>query len=255
MRTLPLAVVIVAGLAPAAHGDLMENVLTGFNIMGFGTVIERDYLQDGWNFRYAQVYSDDRYDFGNTEILLNGRLGGRVSIGRRGLDELGFALLTEPPLAYQLVYYDGANRIEIGDGLIDVDTEGRINQFGFYDVRYQSIVKGTMVIQGEVNTTKTFEYVTPAVDIHGHWLVDLVNLTLGRWMGFTLPGGATNNPLFVWDPDLQRQLAEEIAQGIAKTVGEEGFARSLTIAAPVPEPAAVVLLLLGVPLAWRLPRK
>jgi hypothetical protein len=242
--------VFVLSTAQASYGSFVENATIGLNLAGFSTSLQRDIYQDGWDYRFSQLFSDKKYDFGNVELTLNGSLVSDFTIGRRGLDEATFSFTTSNPLSFSAIEFDGINRI-VTDGAVSIDGNIKVNQLGFYDLEVNRLAgAATITSEGLIPGTNEFSFTNVPIHIRGHWLVDLVNVTLGDALGFTLPGGMTD----IGDQVAGFMQQYASAKQLMNTSSDVYAPAGLTISA-VPEPATILILLLGVPVLCRRRKK
>jgi len=240
-----LAGLVVILSTHIARANLVKDVGMGLGIAGLHPQITRDVFQDGWTLDYGTAFYDQTYDFGNVELTLNGALTGQFSIGQWGIDEFEFSLETPGGLAFELVEFIGPDKTQIESGLLDITQDFKINQYGFYDV--QLMITGRGELTGDhIDSPQDLSFDVGPIDIHGHWLVDVVNLTLGQAFGFVLPGGG----------------ADQIVMGYFNQADgtEKPLTEAIITAKPaginlVPEPGTVLPLLLGLPLLYRFRRK
>jgi len=236
---VPIAAAVLLLASSVTYGTLIKDVLYGLGIAGLNPRVQRDVFQDGWTVDFGSAFNDTKYDFGNVELTLNGALQGSFGFGRRGIDEVAFSLETPGGLTFDLVEFDGINKISIDNGLLNINQNMKINRFGFYDIRMFVTGRGEVVAEGPLAGTQNIDFDIGPIDIHGHWLVDVVNLTLGRAFGFVLPGGAADTIVmgFIEQADVAGQFVEKANKSPAGIV-------------LVPEPATLLILMLGVPLLW-----
>lgn len=235
---LLLIAVVILGSGPAVQGDVIKDVLYGLGYTGFSTDIQYDYLQDGWTFDTIRTFEDYEFDFGNVELNVTGVVEGSASFSQRGIPEVELSLHTPGLIVFDLVEYDGINKVEVNDGILNVDQDIKINKYGFYDIQMHIWGRGDLVSEGPLAGTQPFDFDLGPIDVRGHWLVDVVNLTLGRAFGFVLPGGAADQIVMGYFD--QAELADQILAGV--DAAPAGIA-----IAQVPEPATMLVLVMGIP--------
>jgi hypothetical protein len=223
-----------------ARADFFDNFTVAMKRAGFSQGLEYSYLNKGWTYSYAQYFSDTEYDFGNAEVTLNGTLSGDIGYSTRGIPEVEINMSTPSGLTYDYLYTDGVNKYTIDDGYMNIDQKIIINKYGGYDIELSIDNVATLVNDSEGGGEVDLDYSTGPISIHGNWLVDVVNLTLGQWCGFTLPGGGLTELALKWDELMQQQIDQAI------TDSESG--EDITAAgkfAAVPEPVSMILLVVG----------
>lgn len=240
-----LAVIVVPDIAGAS---LVKNTLVALGVADLNPRVRRDVFQDGWRIEFGQLFDDRTYDFGNIELTLGGLLEGQFSVGTRGIDEFQFTLDTPASLSFDLVEFDGLNKVEIKDGIFDIQQDLTVNRYGFYDLELFVSARGDLTKNGVPGSTPIDFDIGP-IDIQGHWLVDVVNLTLGELFGFTLPGGAADTAVLGYFEQAISQELDAVTMGSPDQV--QTVAPPAGTLAVVPEPATMLLLLIGLPVVWR----
>jgi hypothetical protein len=223
-----------------ARADFFEDFTIAMNRAGFAQGINYNYIAGGWTYEFYQYFNDKEYDFGNSELTLNGALRGEVNYTTRGIPEIEFNLSTPSGLTYDYLATDGVNKFTIDNGYLNIDQKISINKYGGYNIELKIDNIAKLVSDspegGELDLTKTIG----PINIHGHWLVDVVNLTFGRWCGFMLPGGGLDQLALDWNGLLDNQISDAIAE--MKAAENAPAAGKLMM---VPEPISMLLLVIG----------
>jgi len=235
-RVLVIGMLGVAGMVSHdAKAGWFDYIRYGMGAAGFQQQLKHDVFRDGWVYNFGQTFNNKTYDLGNAELTLSGSLFGEFSFSRRGIDEVEFTLGTgDNGLAYTYEYFDGLNKVTVDDGFLFIDEDIKINKYGFYDLQLNVSNRGTVVDENGNETPLDFD-IGP-INMHGHWVIDLINLTLGDALGFQLPGGASDQIVAGWFQAAELGLEQAAAKAAANQ--EVGVYT-------VPEPATLAMLLAG----------
>ncbi len=246
MRTslrLTLIVILVLAVTQISQAGLGENVMYGLGYAGLQPQLFDDPYQDGFVVEFERFYDDVTFDFGNVELNLTGPVDGNISFGRRGIDEFAFSLNADN-LQYTLTEWDGVNRVEVQSGVLDLQQNFKINRYGFYELEYFLDTSADLVSSGLIDNEALIDISVGPIKIQGHWLLDLINTILFELTGTVLPGGAFESSIVLSDFDAAKAPPEALFK--AATCDAQA-ADSMII----PEPAAIVLLLVGLPVLLR----
>jgi hypothetical protein len=231
--------VVAIGSLQAQASERFDNFRYAMGIAGFGQQLTRNVVADGWTYDFGQTFSNTEYDFGNAELTLNGTMVGQAVISNRGIPEIELNLSTPTGIFYDLLATDGPNKLTIDNGFFNVEQKIIINQYGGYNIQMRVTNQGTLVCGDSCDETALNFDIGP-IDVNGHWLVDVVNLTLGQWCGFTLPGGGLDQIVLGWEQLMQDQMAQ-----VAGSVESNPQVPAGITVAAVPEPVCLSLLVLG----------
>ncbi len=234
------ALVISLG-ASQAQGSLIRPVWRGLAIAGFETQLQRDLLQDGWNFTFAQNFIDKKFDFGNIELTVSGPIVGGASVGLRGIPEVEMFIQTPATtqLVYSLLADTGPNQVVVEDATFIIDQHFKINALGFYTLELSIEGEGEIASTGPWGDQDDLNFEVGPIKIRGHILVDLINAIFDT----RIPGGAPELLLsdFLVNPDLEVQGQVDQAPAAAMVI---------------PEPASLCMLAVGIgSLVWLPGRK
>jgi len=233
-------------LSPAvSQAGIVKNLLYGLGAANLQPRIQRDLLADGWRLDFGQNFINQEYDFGNAQLTLNGPLEGNFSISQRGIDEFEYHINTPAGLTFDFLEFDGVNKIQVQDGSAYISQDFTINKYGFYDLQLSMSVRGTLISDDPLALSKPLDFDIGPINIHGHWLVDVFNLLIGKNIGYILPGGATDTIVmgYYQEKNLQQLIADEVVKKIPDVEDE-----SLQMTAPMiplPEPGILTLILVG----------
>lgn len=285
--TRSLKCTIAAGLfatiltAPV-HAGLVKDIAFGLSEAGFQFIGEENPLSGGADLTIGRNFTGQTLDFGATELTLTGTPTFTMSTGGRGLQVLDFSFNTGAnPLNYTLVA-DTGNQTVTTVGTFFMDITGSVNSFGYYDLNFDVSSRQTVTEDGRI-LTDTFEndFDIGPIDISGNLFADLLgavtdpifqvlgienifyqfsaagqfedimaNLVQDATAKIDAGYGLTDNQL----ADLTSLAAAGAALG-AQIPDLSYLTASGTynppIAAVVPEPATLMLLLAATPLALR----
>lgn len=256
-RILAFVVTMIALSSVQADAGLFRNVRYALGYAGFQQQLTRDYIGDGWTFDFGTNWVNKEFNFGNEQLTLSGPIGGSVSITQRGIPQIKFNLNTPNGIAYNFFATDGPQRFTVDNGAFSIQQQIIVNQYGGYDVQLRVRNRGTLVSEGPNGTVSApLDYDIGPIDIHGHWLVDLVNLTLGRAFDFTLPGGSIDQVVAAMNQAINGTLSDAVDQLQSQITAAKVDLATLPPAPAgaiivVPEPASLGLLILGAGLIRR----
>ncbi|MFA5865906.1 MAG: PEP-CTERM sorting domain-containing protein [Phycisphaerae bacterium] len=239
-----LGVITLASLETQA--GLIKNIRLGMGAAGFSQTLARDGLSQGWDYGFSQTFNDKIYNFGTTQLTLNGALQGKLLLGTRGIPQAEL-ILTPTTIGYDYTFFDGVRKLQIENGLFSIaNADIKINQYGAYDINLQITNEATLIGDGANPVSIPLSFEIGPINVHGQWLIDLINLTLGKQFGFTLPGGAADQIV----SDLNQQFDQQMKQAVASYYDQADAPAGLTLS-PVPEPASLLFLALGTTLVFR----
>jgi len=235
---------VVLTFSLQADAGLFEDFRYGLGLAGFSQQLTRNVVADGWTLDFAQVFSNKEYDFGNSQLVLNGSLQGQLVYSQRGIPEVEFNISSPSDgIAYTYEACDGPHKLTVDDGFFFINQEIMFNKFGGYDITFNLSNQGTLVSDDPNATPQSLDFEIGPINVHGQWVIDLINLTLGQRFGFTLPGGGISELILGWDPTLP---AEEVLAEFEQAQAADGITFT-----PVPEPATLGLAALGLGLLAR----
>lgn len=277
----------IVGLALAmggsARAETRKNLATALDYAGFDLIGQRNPLSGGIDFLATNTFNGTPINFGAADLSLSGPLSLQVTTGGRFLSQFDVSLTTAvnghsnaTPLSY--VYnLDLGNQSTQVKGSVLVDANFSFNALGFYDMSltYSSRQDTTTNGQPAGNGTTRDIDVGP-INISGNLYADLLAAftdplfqQAGRTNPFdSLSGHAQlQNLMRASVLDAQNALATGSDLTAASTryaASEFGFGNGGTppgIAfgrgngGAVPEPAVLVLMLLGIPAIVTRPRR
>jgi hypothetical protein len=239
-----MVVVILLGAIQAQAG-MFKDIRYAMNYAGFSQSIKKDILAQGQSYEFAQTFTGEEISFGSSEMTLTGTVNGNVSYSTVGIPEVNFNLQTSG-LAYTYDSGAGVNHYTIDDGYAVIDENISINEFGMYSIEYTVTNRATLVCEGAVDKESSLNFDVGPVDVQGHWLIDVFNLTVGKAMGFSLPGGGLDQIALGWS--LDDLIADEIATVTGTSTEKSAAGISFSSASlPIssPEPMTMSLMVIG----------
>ena len=250
-RTLSLSIV---GFAIAMGGSAraeMQKVATVLDYVGFDLIGQRNPLSGGIDFLATSTFDGSPFDFGSADLSLSGPLSLQVNAGGRILPQLEVSFTTAvngntdaTPLSYVFNVDTGFQSSQVS-GTMLADVDFTLNGLGFYKlgITYssrQSVTKDGIPANG---TTNDFDL--GPVNISGNLYADILAILTDPIFNQT----DQTNPFEQFSGRAQfseilqasaRDMQTSLADGSDPSSAAKGFAT-------VPEPAVLVLMLLGMP--------
>jgi hypothetical protein len=244
---------LLAGLTVQAAASDWKDIRGGawyaLNYAGFQqSLTQDDYPGDGsgWTYNIAQSFNNKEYRFGNTDITLNGNVAGQFSFINKGYTSIDMSWSTPGGLGYTYESFVGDRKLHIDNGVFNSTAKINVNQFGMYTVELDVSNRGTLVDDGATSYSFPLDYNLGPMNFQGQWLIDLINMTLGKQFNFTLPGGAADQIVSALFAVNQQQMAKVLAEYEKQIQSTETAVPAASSFAMVPEPVTVVLMLLGI---------
>ena len=175
---LVCAVVLLAVPVSEARAGTFGDVLVGLDYAGFQAQTQLNPLSDGFSTAITRNFQNTLLDFGATELTLTGPVGMSVTTGNRGFRTLDFNITAgapNSPLVYSYVSNTGGNEVQI-DGSTVFNVVGSINQFGWYDFRYQFSSRQNVSSTGRFANSdgEAMDFDIGPIDISGNLFADLL---------------------------------------------------------------------------------
>jgi hypothetical protein len=172
--------ILLAGLALAApaYGDVFGDVLYGLDYAGFEFDGEYNPLSQGSTLTIGQNFQNTTLDFGFTDLTLTGPVVATVTTASRGIRQLEFSIIggtANSPLYYNYLSDIGANSVNI-DGSAVFNATGSINQFGWYDMRFQLSSRQEVTSTGRYANSdgEYIDFDIGPIDVSGNLFADLL---------------------------------------------------------------------------------
>lgn len=272
-------------MAATARADIFRDIAFGLGYANFNIEAQHNRLSGGDDFLINTNFVGNPLDFGIADLTLRGPVSLALSTGGRGIPELEFSVRTAldaqsqaVPLNFLLNVDAGGQESQIG-GTLFVDASFKVNGFGFYDLELMYSSRQTVSRSGRfADDSQDFDEDIGPINISGNIIADLL-------AALTDPFFQSTNTVNIFDAFSGRAQLEKLIQGsndtaltqIAATGGlvanaipvsptSTGVDRSNpsiterfpgsgvrdeagtpSLAHVIPEPAVIVLLLLGMP--------
>ncbi len=272
-------------MAATVHADIFRDIAFGLGYANFNIEGKHNRLSGGNDFLINTNFAGNPLDFGIADLTLQGPVSLGLSTGGRGIPELEFSVRTalDPqsqavPLNYLLNVDAGGQASQIG-GTLFMDGNFKMNGFGFYDLKLMYSSRQTVLRSGRfADDTQNFDGDVGPINISGNIVADLL-------AALTDPFFQSTNTVNIFDAFSGRAQLEKLIQGsndtaLAQIASANGLVanaipvsatvtgvdgsnpsvsgRFLTSTGPsntgtpalahvVPEPAVLVMLLLGMP--------
>ncbi len=249
---LLIIIALLFAITPAiSNASIVKKMLYALGAANLNPQVQRDILADGWRLYFGQNYLDQEFDVGNAQITLNGPIQGHFSISKRAIPEFEYHIETPTPITFDFLEFDGVNKMQVQDGTAYIKQDLIINKYGFYDIQLRVSLRGTLTSDDPLDIDKPLDFDIGPINIHGHWLVDLLNLLTAKFSnnGTLLPGGAADTIVLGWyqENNIQQLVADEIAAKFPDIENQDETtptpdAYTLTLA-PVPEPTTLTLII------------
>jgi hypothetical protein len=276
-------------LSADAKGDLFRDVGYALGYAGFDIEGSRNHLSGGTDFRIGRNLLGNKLDFGTWDLTMQGPVSLELSTGGRGLSEIDLSFTTAitgdaeaTPLSYVLNYDAGSQSTQIKGSLL-VDGRFSLNEFGFYDLELTYSSRQNVDNEGRfADSRQMYDSDIGPINVSGNLVTDALALLTNpifERAGYVNPfasfsgEGSISDLLISSDSSVREELASgsnPVDDELAKLLGGTFFGSPTatavrTTASPnqpqgvsatagasaVPEPAVLLLMLLGVPAILR----
>jgi hypothetical protein len=271
------------GGAPVYAGP-EYNLANALDFAGFDLIGRSNPLSGGIDFLATTNFSGAPFDFGAWDLSLSGPLSLQVSTGGRLINQFDLSLTTAvnaradaTPLAYVYNYDVGPQTGQVS-GTVLMDVDFSINKFGFYDIGVNYSSRQQTTTEGRFsNDTSTDDFDLGPIRISGNIFADILAVLTDPFFDragapniFASFSGneALSNILLGSSADPEQLLASltdlaapdaAVFRAINDWPGSASAAAmnptSARTFAVVPEPAVLVLMLLGLPIILAHPRR
>ena len=276
IRSAIILALAVLCASSSVRADVLDDVGTGLAFSGFDVRGGRNPLSGGADLLITRQFNGSLFDFGATELTLQGPISLEVSTGGRLLPQFDVSFSTavsgrsQPaPLNYSYVSDIGPQSTSISGSML-IDGDFSINALGFYDLTLTSSTRRTVERDGVVTDVNTFDSDIGPITLSGNIFADaLAMLTdplfeqTGRENPFSVlskllidPNSAgpielTSLPELTPDAFMEANRSFDALHPASPRAHPRGSATHMV----VPEPTVLVLLLLGLPVlihrSWR----
>jgi hypothetical protein len=243
--------VAISAAVPTVRGGVIEDFATGLRFTGFDIQANRNFLSGGLDLSVSNTFLGNELDFGPGDLTLQGPISLTVSTGGRRLSELEFAFRTAvdatsptSPIRYAFNLDTGVQSVEL-DGTVLVDAALTLNRLGFYDLQLALSSRQTATQEGLLgDTTTNRDFDIGPINVSGNIFTDALALLTDP----LFQAAGRSNPFAALSG---REQLKAIVEG-----DFSGQAPGAVLAfRTVPEPAVLILILLGVPFLFRSTRK
>ena len=277
-----LATSIVLGLlaVPApAKADRFGDIAFGLGYAGFDLEGSRNVLSGGADFRISRNLVGLPLDFGSYDLTLQGPISFEFSTGGRELSNLEITFQTamtsrqvSQPLSYVFNADVGGQATQV-NGSILIDGSLSLNGFGFYDLQIDYSSRQSVERGGRFsNSEDTFDFDLGPIQVRGNIFADALALitapafdAAGAVNPFDSFSGrvalndalrARGNGIFDLEGSGVDPLADTVARAFASQdrepiAGLDESPGAGARAGAIPEPAILLLMLLGLPFVVR----
>ncbi|MBU0719065.1 MAG: hypothetical protein KJ749_12510 [Planctomycetes bacterium] len=281
-----VAAVMVASTAASVRADLFHDVAIGLGYAGFSIEGDRNVISGGYDVNVGRNFLGNPIDFGTGDLALAGPISLSVSTGTRYPDTFDISLRTAvneyadaSALAYQLNYDPGSQSTSI-NGSLFIDTNLSINKLGYYDFDLQYSSRQDVDNDGRYeNDAEAYDSDVGPIDVSGNIFADTLAIltdplfdaagTVNIFANFS--GNNSLSALMTSSSDeglLQLADGSQSAKLISAPIAsDKSLSQISSTSVPeavlpgaladssrtIPEPAVLLLLLLGVPFVLRRP--
>ncbi len=258
-------------LSAPARGEDRDNLAAALSYVGFDLIGQPNPLSGGVDFLATNTFDGTQFDFGIADLSLSGPLSLQVSTGGRLLTQLEVSFSTAvnananaTPLSYVFNSDIGPQSLQI-NGTVFADGDFTLNSLGFYDLSLTYSSRRNITHEGSSGEDSTEDFDLGPIDVSGNLIADILTVLTEPFFNAT----GQDNPfepysglaelseiLQVSTAESQTALAEGRSSAdavMARLLNplENGSSRAIVsrvmTGATVPEPAVLVLMLLGIP--------
>lgn len=255
--------------AAAANAQYAE-IARGLYLLGFRPDVRPNRLTGGVDATYFRGFSNSQLNYGVSTLTLTGGLTLDGSTSKRPFPGASFGIksTSDPtgnslPLSYTLTIPRAAEQITV-TGTVNINTEVKVDQTGYYSVVANIENRGTVTGTGATNINQNIDYnVGPINQVGNVYLKALggvVNAFGGP--GDKIAGLPDTGPLFslsqatdtksldsldLNDPkQLETYVNTVLLQGITQAAMDPTIGQTSTLTSVVPEPSTLALLAMSV---------
>lgn len=231
-----------------------------------GTRIIPNEFGNGYRIDYVRNYGADSWgrpetlDLGPYALTLSGSTSGSIGYTKRGWYTVQ-GDLTYQNLAYSSQFKTGAIDVR-ADGLVNMNSAFEVNQFGFYKTQFQLTQDNAQIVweTPEGIETENIDFDLGPVTLRGNVFLDMIIGILGA-AGVDVSGIAPQSPMDQINAAIEDAIRQQstvageyllsddsgdvLLASVTFDSGDEDGDDQANRPAVVPEPATVLLLLLG----------
>lgn len=287
-RLVGLGTCLVVAAPSMLRADAIDTLISGLRSSGFDVNASRNPLSGGVELGVRRDLQGNPLDFGAWDLTLSGPISFDVSTGGRLLPQFDLSFTTAiddrsapRPLQYNLNFDSGNQAMQV-DGTLLIDGDFSVNALWFYDFSLTYSSRQEVDRGGRfANDTETFDTDVGPINVSGNLMADVLALLtqpvfqqLGTGNPFTNFSGRGSLADLLTRP-ADRALAELAAGNDAVSARRRGFVPAIAAQWPgrqmgrlagaglpnglgsdsrgaaVPEPAVLILMLLGTPFVLR----
>jgi hypothetical protein len=170
---LAAAFVVTASAGPAL-GVPWRQVARGLSLFDTQIGLERNLLGDGWDLRLASDWQAQTYNFGLSNLSLNGQMITDLHLTTRGLPQVEFSTVTPQAVQYVYEMNTGVQDVVLS-GSFTVNGGGSVNAFGFYDLDLTISNRGDLESDGFVLAGDNItDFDIGPINVSGNVFVDAI---------------------------------------------------------------------------------
>lgn len=254
-RMFGFALLPFALLSASANAGFIEDVGFGLGFAGFNIQGQHNVLSGGDDFLINTNFQGNPLDFGAAELTLNGPISLGVSTSNRILPTIDIDFTTAlngrqnaSPLSYSWVADVGSQTTQI-DGSLLLDGRLSVNSFGFYDLEFTYSSRQSVTRDGRfADDTQTHDGDVGPINISGNIIAD----ALAAITDPIFEAAGATNPFASFSGSAKLR---EILQSTGDPSSSSPALRGIEFDQPslqgfgnvVPEPTALVLMVITIP--------
>lgn len=262
-----IALATITTTAPRATAGPIENIALGLGFAGFDLQGSNNVLSGGADFRIVRNFQGTLLDFGTWDLAMQGPISFEVSTGGRIVNNIDIAFQTavtrnntSQPLNYVYNFDVGGQQTQV-TGSVLIDGQLSLNGFGFYDLTIDYSSRQDAIESGNlINDTLEQDFDLGPINVSGNIFADALAVLVDP----LFERAGRQNPLTAFSGALQLDelmnpgtdgsllnLDGLLRDATFASAAEDSLPGQGTFAAPVPEPATLLLMAGALPLLLR----